>query len=245
MTDLELDSAIRAVASEEYAAPARHPAPDDLLEYHLDNLEAAHRDRVQEHLSLCSECAQVILDYAAFPEFGEVAMSEADDPQESERTDRVLPRADMPPPVARRLPVWSYPLAASLLLGMFALGRWSPSPSPPDAVPRAGGYFADLAPTENGQRGEPQTLTIPTWADRLWLLLELGTPDQHPRYEAVLERDGRPLWRSTVQRNANGVFSVEVPRGFLPVGRYRIRIAGESRGAMEPLATYEFQIAHS
>ncbi|HXU33943.1 MAG TPA: hypothetical protein VN851_25505, partial [Thermoanaerobaculia bacterium] len=144
---------------------------------------------------------------------------------------------------ARRLPAWSYPLAASLLFGMFLLGRWSQSHLPLDAGPRAGGYFADLAPTENGKRGEPESLTIPAWADRLWLLLELGTADQHPRYEAALERDGRLLWQSAVQRNTNGAFSVEVPRGFLSDGRYQIRLSGKSAGGTESLATYDFVVA--
>jgi hypothetical protein len=244
MNDLQLDAAIRAVTEEQEEARDRHPTPDDLLGYHLGVLESTERDGVEEHLALCPVCAQVILDFAAFPELGEVDVPPLLAEPRSGRSAPDLSRPGRPAGRARRLPLWSYPLAASLLLGTFSLGRWSQTHLPSAARPRAGGYFADLAPTENGKRGEPVTVTIPSWADRLWLLLELGTADQHPRYEALLEREGRRLWQDTVERNANGIFAVEVPREFLSDGRYRIRLSGKTEGGMESLATYDFRIAH-
>ena len=113
----------------------------------------------------------------------------------------------------------------------------------PGETPRAGGYFADLAPSETGKRGAATVLQLPEWADRLWVLLELGTSDRYARYEATLERAGRAIWKGSMQRNSDGVFALEIPRNVLPSGAYRIRLSGASDSGTAPLATYDFAIA--
>jgi hypothetical protein len=57
-------------APESGAGPPRddHPTPEELLAFHFGALETVDRDRVEDHLSRCPECAQLVLDFAAFPE---------------------------------------------------------------------------------------------------------------------------------------------------------------------------------
>ncbi|MDP9119820.1 MAG: zf-HC2 domain-containing protein, partial [Acidobacteriota bacterium] len=64
--DDRLDAVLRAVLSEQSArALHEHPSPDLLIGYCLGALPPEDDDRLQDHLTLCPECARLVLDLTA------------------------------------------------------------------------------------------------------------------------------------------------------------------------------------
>jgi hypothetical protein len=43
-----------------------HPAVEELVAYHQDGLAEEARERLQDHLALCKECARLLLDLEGF-----------------------------------------------------------------------------------------------------------------------------------------------------------------------------------
>ena len=85
--DRRLELELRAVAAAKSRELGEHPSPDELVDYHLDCLTAEEASRIQDHLSLCRECAEMVLDLAAFsrPVREEEALPAVDHNREWER----------------------------------------------------------------------------------------------------------------------------------------------------------------
>ena len=58
--DARLDALLQAAEAER---PESHPAPEELLAFHLGSLASEEREPLEEHLAGCPECAQVVLDF--------------------------------------------------------------------------------------------------------------------------------------------------------------------------------------
>lgn len=97
-----------------------------------------------------------------------------------------------------------------------------------------------------GEGGEP-VLRLPPSAHPYLLTLALYEAPSFPDYrlEIVPADDSQtePFWaRSGLMRKADDTFSLYLPRGSLPPGRYELRLYGMGEGPKELLATYTVEV---
>lgn len=261
--DRRLRAAAHAEALESLRRGGDHPSPEELLAYQEGSQPAAERDRLQEHLAGCRECAGALLDLAAFPQLpagrSEERLGAEDLEREWQRFAVAIGEAaPRPLAVARRWGPWAttpaarlaYALAAGLLVvavGLAARVARLESRLAELSQPQLNVYLGDLVPTAAArQRGEgpQQALHVPPEADRLLLLLNLADSRVYPEYEVeISDARGHPVWsRAGLRRSPEGTFTLELPRGFLPAGSYRLRLAGREGNERTPVVDYDFTI---
>ncbi|HBL30947.1 MAG TPA: hypothetical protein DD490_29285 [Acidobacteria bacterium] len=250
---LWLDEDLRRVAAARSRTLEEHPEPQELVDYHLGIGPAESVEPIREHLSFCSECAQVVLDLAALTsvETRERALPQTMDLERDwQAVERRLrteaSRVDAPPPISRRL-AWA--LAASLALSLGLAGwmitlRGALSEA---RQPRADIARLDLAPTAPGERRNgdaPEPIHLSPAQGRLLLLLNLGDLRTFTRYRLeLLDATGYTVWSgSGMQRNDDGTFLLEIPSSMLRSQVYQVRLHGVLDGAAVPLATYSFEV---
>ena len=61
-----LNPKLRDLADRERRNLGPHPTPEQLADYHAEKLSAEEEERIQEHLALCPECAELFLDLVDF-----------------------------------------------------------------------------------------------------------------------------------------------------------------------------------
>ncbi len=220
-----------------------HPAPEELLDYHLGDLAAADRERIQDHLVLCEACSRTVLDLGSFPDVEPAR--EADRLSEFELAadwKRFRERAGAQPVRRPRLP---YALAAGLLVAALGLSLWTVRLREQVrelSGPRADVFVADLVPLGSEVRGPEagEVVRVPAWADRVLLLLNLAVRPSYPEYEVqVLGPDGSAAWsRGGLRPGPDGTFALEVPADLLGGGAHRIRLLGAGAGGPESVAEY-------
>jgi hypothetical protein len=224
-----LKYAIQALAEEKRRVLSEHPMPDELVDYQAGDVTAEERERIQEHLALCSPCAQAVLDVEPLPE---VRLS-----------DRTVAAAWARFEGRGRAAVWPWSLAAALLLAVLGLTFELILLRREVATPRAGVQIVDLFPAgEDVQRsaGGGEAVQAPAWVDHLVLLFNLTHEPVLPVYTfRITAADGREIWSGTDLRpGLDGVLALEVPRRLLPVGEYRIGLYGNG----SPVAEYALRI---
>jgi Putative zinc-finger len=243
---LALKDAVRAVAAEARSAVADHPMPDELVDYHVGDLTANERERIQDHLALCPDCARAVLEMDSLPEPETLGPAERLGDREltaewerfRERTGPIRLRG------GRRWaggPVLRYGLAAVLALAVagltFELGRRVGGPQPAALKVQT----IDLYPAGEVLRGDetgdaPQ---VGAWADALILRLALENGAAEGEHDAaIVAADGREVWRQSGLRSSpDGVVSLLVPRRALAAGAYLVRLFAAGPGTA-PEAEY-------
>jgi hypothetical protein len=63
-----LEPALRIETARAERALSPHPSPEKLAAYHERRLAGAEEERLKDHLALCTDCAQLLLDLFAFAE---------------------------------------------------------------------------------------------------------------------------------------------------------------------------------
>ncbi|HYU33933.1 MAG TPA: zf-HC2 domain-containing protein, partial [Thermoanaerobaculia bacterium] len=63
----DLTAAVRDLAAALERGLGDHPAPGELLDFVAGDLSEAERERIEEHLALCRECARTALELAEPP----------------------------------------------------------------------------------------------------------------------------------------------------------------------------------
>jgi hypothetical protein len=251
--DRRLERELRAVAAERSRSLVGHPSPDELVDYHLGVLSAEEVERVQDHLTLCRECSQVVLDLAAFSR----PLAEGPKPPVADlerEWERLEARLEREPggaggwQAAGRGLTWA--LAASVLAALGLLG-WNlvlKKDLTEARRPRADIVLADLAP--EGQ-GAARTAEAPTRVrvrpeqERVLLLLNLGDLRNFPDYRMeLLDPEGGVVWaQARVPRGEDGIFLLEIPARMLQRTKpYRVRLFGERDGQRIALAGYSFEV---
>lgn len=246
--DEVLESALRlAVAG---PAPAvGHPSSEELLDYHLRALPPEDAERIQVHLGRCVECAQLVLDCAAFsdPDAPAPQVSKADldrgwNELQARRSTSKEARARSGAPT-----IWA--LAASLLLSVSLLG-WALSlrrELSQAEGPRGDVVSAYLQPEGAGTRragDAPPQLPIPPEVRWVSLSLNLGDVRTDSIYRVeLLSSGGERLWSASgIPRAADGTFSLLLPAKLLLPGGYRLRLASSPKegGQATVAADYHF-----
>jgi hypothetical protein len=249
--DRDLDALVCAAASRRRGGLI-HPEPDELVAYCKGFLSSAEEERIQEHLALCRDCAQLVLDLRAAlapaPADGESAT-----PALERQWDRLQDRLGRGRPrlVAAGNPSirMAWLLAASLLVGV-GLVAWDLSlrRSLERALqPQANLQLVDLAPLNQGVRRSPEhpvEVAMAPEVAKVVLLLDLGDLRRFPRYTVALaDPTDRVAWRAPARRGEDGTFLLEMPAQSLATpGLYRILLDGLSDGVPTRLADYAFVV---
>lgn len=260
--DDEVSAAVRGFAGQ--MRSGSHVPPEDLLTYHEGQLAEADNEAIRDHLTVCSQCAGLVLGLARFSgvELGEPP-EELSDSVLAERWEAFRPRlerehhpgpASVPAP--RELPIRPgiFPrrkLYAALAAGLAAVslglafwaGTWHRRQvellQPAVRVAVSSLLPQEIAAARNQGVAEPTA--VPAWADRFLLILNFFTPSSYPAYQArILDATGREVWSSRdLRRASDGSFALEVPRSFLPAGSYRIELSGLRGARQDQLAVYK------
>lgn len=255
MSDGERDlrTAVRDLAASLERGLGDHPAPEELLDFVAGDLSEAERERIEDHLALCHECARAALELAEPPEAepapaGELLTgTELAAEWQRFRGALAAARPERQGAATRRIP-WA--LAAGLLLAVAGLTVWNARLREEARVlggPRADVAVVDLVPQDAVARAEEveEEVRPPAWADRLVLILNLANADSLPEYRLdMADAAGRVIWsRSGVRRGPDGTFTLELPLALVPPGSYRIRLSGRRGATFEPVAEYAVRFA--
>lgn len=263
--DDEIAVAIRAFAGQKSRDRTPHPLPEDLLAYQERQLSLKESEEIREHLALCDQCSDLVLDLAHFPEIEPAgsASKVSEDAGFARRWEAIRTRlkdegALSAAPRGKRgkslrrvffpLPPVSGVLAAGLAAVSLGLAFWTFSLHQRLSElsrPAARVAVSSLVPRETAavrDRERAERTAVPAWADRILLILNLFGPRAYSAYEVeifdAVER-GKKVWSSReVHRAPDGSFALEVPRGFLPAGAYRIELSGLEGSRRDPLAAY-------
>lgn len=262
--------ALRAYAEEARRKLGEHPAVEVLVAYHEGRLPEPEREQVADHLALCAECRELLLDLAGGGDPGppedpqplsdlEVAAAweglrgRLEEKPAAEATPLRLPgRADRetaaphrPEPhraPERTAPPWRRPLAlaASLLLGV---GLFWGGSALYRSWQQASTVLVELFPEEERTRGSEGPAPVPADAERFALVLNLPL-DLEPfaRYEAEVARGEQVDHRLPPADGGDGTLRLDLTRDDLPPGKYQVRLYGMAEGIRAEIATYELEV---
>lgn len=251
--------AMAALAREELRG-ADHPSTARLIAYHRGEIPPVEAAAVTEHLSLCSECAAILLDAAEFfsEEDGEEAASadleaswqelRAAVPRGKERSPSAVP-SPVPPPAAPprsllRSLAFAYGLAATFAAVSVGLLIFRTPVPPPQPQVNPGLY--DLTPSgaERGEGTLVASIRFQTPASSALLILNPAVVASSTHYGVRIRRmDGPVVWQSeALVPQASGAFHLSLPSGALPAGRYSLELYGVTAGRETSLGTYRIAI---
>ena len=227
---------LRAYAAERRRTLTEHPTPDELVDYHLGDGTPEQRERLQDHLALCPDCARAVLDLAAFPAVAPAAGGEGslDTTAAWNRLrDRAFAVAPViPHPSSTPRQAWSVSLiAASLLMatlsgaGGFLMGKFG---SPQSGEPSAA--FVQGATERSGGMDDVQEIYVRASAAPFFLFLLPEDSQEFSTYDAELTHLGNPvLIRTGLHSDSEGWVGLNVPRD-LPSGIYTVRLYEVGKG---------------
>ncbi|HEV7518717.1 MAG TPA: hypothetical protein VGR07_20665 [Thermoanaerobaculia bacterium] len=260
-----LEPALRTLTARLERQLGEHPSPETLAAYHEGRLAAEEGERLRDHVALCADCAQLLLDLTAFPEIEAQAGSrrptegEVDEAWEALQarlgeSEAAIPNVvRMPqssPTVSRPQPAyWPWALAASWLV-VLGLGLWVVELRRENArlaEPAVNAVVADLtAEGEQVRGGERGSVKISSAAGRAFLDFDAAGLPPHSAYEVEIlsgPGTGRALWTGReLKRSRDDHFTLDLQPGFLSPGSYRLRLFGVGDGHREKLADYPFEI---
>jgi hypothetical protein len=241
-----LRSAIRGYVEDERRGRGPHLEADELVAYHERRLAADAAERVRDHLVLCPECADLLLDLGELAAPAQPAGAPDLTTGEVEAAWRELaPRlraAPAPVPMPRRAlaPVLPWALAAALLVAVVGLSARMVNLQQPEAgvvdvhldsvteQTRGGGE------TQSASRPMAVFLTRPSegWSsDTLEIEIhEMGT-------------GGRLVWKGRVQPDDKKDLTLSLRADYLRPGTYRLRAYPLGDGKRLRPIDYELPVA--
>ena len=270
MTATDLKAEMQAIMAAKRQARQSHLSPQELLAYHAGELRGEALEATREHLASCRECSSAVLDMVSFPEVepsdANRRLGEHDVARRWERLRERL-REETPAPQAVREPIgrkrfrWRalsgslelFRAAAAVLLviavGLAVALLSERRTAREGASPRLNLVIAELVPSEafEERSEEGRIVLVPEDADGAVLTLALLDPRTYPKYELSFEEPsaGGTTWEtSELQRNPEGFFTLELPRGFLPAGHYAVRLRGIEGDRRDLLATYRVELRY-
>ena len=246
-----LRRAIREATAADRAALHDHPDVEDLLAYQERALPQEEAAAIREHLALCRECTDFVLDLEDFPHLeareGEPELTEAEHAEDLHALLGTLPAARPVPPDKPTSTPWRawFPLAAGLLIGALGLGLWLADMGDVEpAVEPAAAW--DLFPEEGGRGAVTAIILDPVYPEETRLVLRFNTLglDRSARYRLEARHGEREVFQHRGLRpDSQGTFTLLVDRSVMPAGEVRVFLLPEDAGDhTDPLAEYRFQV---
>jgi hypothetical protein len=257
------EESLRELTARRLAAQG-HPSPEDLAAYRAGDLGTEQHERIKDHLAICEDCSQLVLDLADFEQFepgqnltpadaqAEVSWQRLRDrlKDEGELDDsRVTDPAPIlaPHPSRRRVPIWQRPaipwaLAAGLALCVVGLGLRVGSLGREVgelSAPSLNASVEDLVSDQT--RGE--TPAAPVLQGGGVLVLTPSVDAAEYEVEVMSAADGAlkigPLRGPAKQ----GILTLSIPKPALAVGKYTARLYAIENGQRHLLEELPFEIS--
>lgn len=227
-----------------------HPTPDQLVAYSAGELAAAEQARVEDHLVLCPQCLEMLLDLGRMsePDFGGEPRTTSAEKAASWQAlqarlaaDGVTGETPRPRVRSRRLrsasflgsPRTAYALAASLFVvavGLSLRVGYLQRSLADLSSPQLNAPVVDLFPasTVRGGEGGGEVVELAPGSRSFALILSpKGAPD-YSRYRAqIVDPEARVVWSGEgLEKDRHGSFTLILGRRFLDPGEYRLRLYG-------------------
>lgn len=250
-----LDAALRHLAEQQRRSLTSHPTPQELAAYHAGELPPEAESRLLDHLAICRDCSDLLLDLAGFadlkPPQGVPELTDEQVEQDwqalrakmgkgegkKERTAEVVPirPAGLTSRPGRTYPMW-LPVAASLLAVLgFSFGLYQSS--------RVRQPWSPVSVTLDGtsQRSAGgEELERMTSRDGAVLFLYFDADKTYPNYEVEIG-DRATLEASHPREDGLPVYVVIEPN-YLKRGEYEIRLYGVNGDRREEVEKYHLQV---
>lgn len=269
MNEMNLERAMKAIMAAK-RADTEPPGPDDLISFRAGLLAEKDRDTLLEQAAMFPETARALIDVSRFPDVEPTderqRVDDEDLTHQWRRFQQRLQQEERPliseAPVARptpsSIPLWNQlgallnsprvAQAAAMALLLVSLGlSWALLRQVPldNVRPRLNLPIVELAPEgEPGERTATERVRIPTNADGIVLSLALLERRSYSTYEIEIQDSTEEMvWSSTdLRRTSEGLFTLELPSGFLPAGKVRLVLRGIDGDRRDPLAVYNLAI---
>jgi hypothetical protein len=241
---------LREIGHERERALSGHPDPERLAAYGRGALSEAEEVAVQEHLALCRDCADLVLDLPLFAGEGaapdEPGETEAGWEDLRERLGWGAPARDAAARRRERPSVFgpggrAYLAAASAALAAGAALIWGMGQRADLKrlrEPRANVRVVDVEDPGAIREVSQQPPVVELSRDSPQAVLLLYPQVRRPAGSLsarILDAAGRPRWEGRgFEPNENGAYSLTLTRGFLPAGSYVVELVG-GQGAEESL----------
>lgn len=262
---LPLADALRLLAEKERSLLTEHPSPTELETYHAGKLSSADEDRIREHLAVCRDCGDLLLDIAGVAELKPpLGIPELTDDEveadwlalqvrlkgaaaaEKQGPAPVVPmRPAAPPP---KPTPWAPPLAvaASILavlgftLALYQSGRVGELERQLQTFeqPRSVPTRHLDSGVRRSQSKEETDRPVSSHAEAI-LFLYPDTERVYPKYEAEIA--GRTMSVAPPPSPAEPV-SLLIPPGFLQPGDLQIVLFGVDGSRRDEVGTYSLQV---
>lgn len=266
-----LEPTLRALVTRDRRGLSQHPTPETLVVYHAGELPNLEEEQLRDHLALCSECAELLLDLVSFADFNPpeetatLADGEVESAWQKVQPQVVVPGIPVVRPirekhreaagdlVPRRRLTQVYAIAATLFLGVVGLSMWGVSlqrriretlqPSPNTVI-------ADVQPEQESSRGGvEQEGAVNPGKNRFVLVLHpsLELPEFPSYAVAIRPAGGAGSFRISAEglvRSADGTLTLGLFSGepFTP-GTYEVDLYGVAKGRREKVERLILHIA--
>ncbi len=259
-----LSEAIRLLAERDRRSLGAHPKIEELAAYHAGELEPQADARVREHIAVCRECSDLLLDLINFadltPPSGEPDLTDDEMAQdwqalrarmgEAEKEKPMRPAEVVPirqaaaapaPNPGRTYSLW-LPLAASLLavLGFsFGLFQYQRAERSDQKLKEGQGpsvpQVFDVNLGDTRGGTEPESeQPIRMSSKRGGVVLLYSGGAEVQEYQIEILQGDRVLWNTTV--SGGDEVPVVIPAGYLDPGRYTLRLVTGGRAHDSVLA---------
>lgn len=259
-----LAAALRHLAERERRSLTEHPTAPELASYHAGELPPEAEARLREHLALCRNCTDLLLDLAGFadlkppqgvPELTDEEVEQdwqalrermREEPAEEKRPAEVVPIRPVGPPKRERdYPLWM-PIAASLLAVLgFAFGLYQNSrvavlekQLDEQRQPWSASWVPLLdAKVRSAEEEEVRQVTSSKGAV---LSLYSEAEEIYPAYEAEIV--GRAKVKLAPPDEVDRAVSLIIPPDYLKPGSYQILLYGMKDDRRVELGRYQIQV---
>lgn len=233
-----------------------HPRPETLLAYCGGELAPTESAAVEEHITWCRECSDILDD---LPQFLSGEVPEADPREKSADWSGLMDqvnrteRSEHRPAVAETSSFW--PRSAQLIAAILVLsvgasvfwvanlkGRLNEALEPRPNIP-----IYDLDPPAAERAGEEALGLELAARNRAVLILNpLGSVPPGAYTVRFVSADGVTVWTSeSLEPTEFGNFNLELVGGSLPPGRYRIDVLGPQPDSERLVGSFVFRLLRS
>lgn len=217
-----------------------HPDLDHLLAYRAGELPEGDALRLQDHLTECRECADLVLEAAVFedPDTHAPRLSDIERMSVWRTFQKSLPRH-------RRIPAWAA-VAAVLVLAV-GLSVWMLQIQSVPAVPGAQsvGPIYDVYPSSRVRSGarEAEPVVFPPGVEQVTVILNPESTETFPRYVAEVEPPEGPILHvQDLYRSPAGGFHLGLSRAGAQEGTVSVQVWGVEDGERVEIDRFELPV---